>query len=170
MAVSHCIEDYLSVVHVNYQVVHHPFSESAAAAARSARVPEDAVVKAVMLRDEPGHRFAMALIPASNRLNLDWLPRGFDGLGLAREDDFKSMFPGCALGAIPGFGQAFELEMVWDEEFLERPLLYFEGGDHEALIRIGQYDFRDLFCRYPHAVISLPGGQSGDRVAAGGVH
>lgn len=167
MPVSHHIENYLCTVHVHYQVVRHPCTASACDAAP---VPADALVKAVMLRDAPGHRFAMALVPASNRLELGWLPGRFAGMGFAREEDIRALFPGCVLEAIPGFGEAFELEMVWDEELLERSHLYFEGGDREALIRIGQDDFRDLFGRYAHGVISLPATTGSAGKAAAGVH
>jgi len=172
MAVSHCIENYLSVAHVRYRVVPHRFTETAYDAARSAQVPAPNMVKAVMLRDRHTERFAMALIPASNRLKLTWLPARYAHMQLAREQEFQRILPDCALGAIPGFGQAFHVDMIWDEELLERDALYFEGGDHEALIRIDQFDFRDLFGRYPHGVISLPKDTPRLHQAAemGGVH
>ena len=170
MALSHSIENYLSVAHVRYQVVPHRFTETAFDAACSAHVSASSVVKAVVLRDRHTQDFAMALMPAANRLKLSWLPPRYAHMQLAGEDEFVRMFPDCALGAVPGFGQAFHMDMVWDEELLERDTLYFEGGDHEALIRIDQYDFRDLFGRYDHAVISLPAPHHHLHRAALGVH
>ncbi|MAT92069.1 MAG: deacylase [Halioglobus sp.] len=156
MSVSHAIENYLSVAHVYYQVLQHNFTASSFDSACSAHVPASAVVKAVMLRDRHTGEFAMALIPASNRLKLSWLPSRFADMQLAQEDEFNAMFPDCAQGAVPGFGQAFQVDMVWDEELLEPDKLFFEGGDHQALVAIDQFDFRDLFGRYSHGVISLP--------------
>ena len=77
MSVSHAIENYLSVAHVYYQVLQHNFTASSFDSACSAHVPASAVVKAVMLRDRHTGEFAMALIPASNRLKLSWLPSRF---------------------------------------------------------------------------------------------
>ncbi len=159
MAVSHCLESYLAVARVQYQVVPHPFTETSYAAACAAHVPAASMVKAVMLRDRPVEQFSMALIPASNRLNLAWLPESMRGeMSLAREADFGGLFPDCVWGAIPGFGQAYRMDMIWDDSLLEHKDLYFEAGDHEALVKIDQEDFRDLFCQYPHSSISMPEG------------
>jgi len=163
--VSQRIEHYLSMEHVYYQIVPHPFAASSYECACAARLPPRDVVKSVMLRDRRGQRYAMALMPASNRLLLSWLPPPYAEMVLAREEEFARMFGGCRSGAVPGFGQAFEMEIVWDEVLLESDRLYFEGGDHEALVSIGQFDFRDLFGRYPHGVISVPETHHGDCIA-----
>jgi Ala-tRNA(Pro) deacylase len=64
---------------------------------------------------------------------------------LARESELPDVFPDCSLGAVPGFGQAYNLDLVWDDELGEQPCLYFEAGNHEELIQIEQYDFHQLF-------------------------
>lgn len=155
MAVSNAIENYLAVTHVYYQLLRHNQTASSFDSACAAHVPAHSVVKAVMLRDRGSGRFVMALIPASNRLKLSWLPQPYAQMQLAREEEFTPIFADCVLGAVPGFGQAFHVDMVWDEELLERDRLFFEGGDHEVLVAIGQHDFRDLFGHYEHGVISM---------------
>lgn len=156
MAVSRSIENFLSVACVDYQKVTHGFTETAYDSACSADVDASQVVKAVMLKDPHGEHYTMALLPASNILELGWLPGVQGGMHLASEEEFDRMFPDCARGAVPGFGQAFHVDMVWEDELLEQDDLYFEGGDHRTFVQIAQKDFRELFSAYPHQVISMP--------------
>jgi Ala-tRNA(Pro) deacylase len=157
MSVSHCLENYLCQAHVEYQVVPHRYTESAYDSARSAHVPTASVVKAIMLRDRRDHHFVMALIPSSHKLKTLWVMQelGSD-LVLAKEGEFGGLFPDCVLGAIPGFGQAYNMHLIWDDELARQDQLYFEAGDHEGLIKIGQLVFRQLFEEHPHGVISMP--------------
>ena len=157
MSVAHALENFLGEARVNYNIVRHSHTESAYDSACSAHVPTASVVKAVLLRNRQDGRYLMALIPASNKLRLPWVRRelGSD-LVLAREAELADMFPDCMLGAIPGFGQAYDVDLIWDIALLEQAELFFEAGDHEGLIRINQSQFRSLFDRHSHAAISLP--------------
>jgi Ala-tRNA(Pro) deacylase len=156
MSVSHCLENYLSVAHVDYALVPHSPTVSAFDSACSARLAASEVVKAVVLKDRAADGYTMALIPACNKLEMSRLPHVHGEMCLATEDEFESLFPDCELGAVPGFGQAFHVDMIWDEELLAAQNLYFEAGDHQALIQIQQDEFRQLFGQYPHALISVP--------------
>ena len=98
----------------------------------------------------------MALLPASKKLEISRLPRVHGDMCLATEEEFENLFPDCVRGAVPGFGQAYHMELIWDEDLLQSENLYFEAGDHQALIQIEQDEFRALFSHYPHAEISTP--------------
>ena len=157
MSVAHRLANYLSVSQTGYRVVPHKFTQSAADSAHAAHVPTSRVVKSVLLRDRNNGRYLMALAPACNRLELARVSRGTacDPV-LAREAELGEVFHDCQLGAVPGFGQAYNLDMVWDDDLAELPSLFFEAGSHEELIEIEHHDFHQLFDSFPHACISVP--------------
>jgi Ala-tRNA(Pro) deacylase len=39
-------------------------------------------------------------------------------------------------GAVPPFGQVYGIETILDEAFVDAEEVYFEGGDHRALVHV----------------------------------
>ncbi len=141
----------------DYDLRPHAQSHTAAESAHKAHIPEECVVKGVLLRDRRSGRYLMALTPASNRLRLGWVvPEGEQELVMAQEQELVDLFPDCELGAVPGFGQAYGLDMIWDDQLARQDELYFEAGRHDELVRIEHDEFLKLFGSYRHATISLP--------------
>ena len=68
----------------------------------------------------------------------------------------QEVFPDCELGAVPGFGQGYQVDVVWDDELSAQESLFFEAGDHRELIEIDHVDFLRLFNCFPHDTISKP--------------
>jgi Ala-tRNA(Pro) deacylase len=111
------------------------------------------MTKAVVLEDESG--FVLGILPSNNRLNLDWVNEDMGrDLELASEEDFENLFEDCESGAVPALGNAYGLEVIWDEQLNYATEIYIEGGDHEHLIHLHGSDFRDLMSELPHGVIS----------------
>jgi Ala-tRNA(Pro) deacylase len=116
---------------IDYQVVEHDETFTAAAEARAAHVAPEHTAKTVVLRD--GEEFVMAVIPASERLDLhkvrDVLDRG-PSLRLATEEEMAARFPEFEVGAVPPFGPTVpELEVV-DSRLAEEERTLYAGGDH----------------------------------------
>ena len=157
MSVANRLTNFLTVSQTDYRLVPHRHTHTAADSAHAAHIPSARVVKSVLLRDRWNGRYLMALTPACNRVDLGWVR---DGVAadpvLARESELSEVFPDCALGAVPGFGQAYQVDMVWDDELSEHESLFFEAGDHQELIEIEHDDFLRLFDGFPHACISKP--------------
>ena len=57
-------------------------------------------------------------------------------------------------GAVPPIGDAYGLEVIFDDCLNECGDVYFEAGDHMDLVRVGAIDFRDLMGNARHGVIS----------------
>ncbi len=140
MTIAAHVAEYLATRGVNYEVVEHEPTASARDAARQAKIPTDQMLKAVLLRDKQG--YLLALLPASHRLDLrrmrDSLHRP---VRLATETEIAALFTDCELGAIPAIGGAYNLDMIVDDTFAERPELYFDGGDHRSLVHVSGTDF-----------------------------
>ena len=160
MSVSPRLENYLCQAHIDYDVVHHGFTDNAYDSACSASVPTSNVVKAVILRDRTDNKYVVAAIPATHKVSLPWINKELNrDLILANEDELKGLFPDCLPGAIPGLGQAYDIDMIWDDQLQAQRDLYFEAGNHEDLVHISREQFALLFKQQPHSVISLPSEQ-----------
>lgn len=151
------LRNFLSLSQTPYRTVCHRHTESAADSAHAAHLSTQRVVKSVLLRDQKEGRYLVALTPSCNQVDLDRVRRGtvYDPV-LAREAELGEVFPDCELGAVPGFGQAYQLDMIWDDDLGEHPSLFFEAGDHQQLIEIEQEEFHRLFDGFPHGIISQP--------------
>ncbi len=153
MSLSRVLESYLSDRHATYTVETHAASTTSVDTARLAHIDEDSLVKSVVLQDERG--FVLAVLPASCRLQLDRIQ---DKLGrrlhLCSENDVVRLFPDCALGAVPPLGAAYGLPTVLDVSLEGRDEVFFEGGDHESLVRMDGGEFFGLLATASVAEIS----------------
>ena len=64
---------------------------------------------------------------------------------LAKEADLVQVFDDCLPGAVPAAAPAYGLDALLDESLKGQTELYFEGGDHETLVRIPGDVFFRLF-------------------------
>lgn len=157
MPCSTTIDKYLRQSHIDYDVVPHSFTENAYDSACSAHLPASNVIKAVLLKDYSGRNFVLAIIPACNKLNIRWINNELNrDLMLADEVELAAQFPDCVMGAVPALGQAYQLDLIWDDQLAHQPELYFESGNHLELIHITRKQFMTLFASLPHSTISLP--------------
>ncbi len=126
-----------------YELVPHPKSLSSIESASTAHVPEDHIAKGVLLKDLTG--YVLAVIPASEWVDLRRLQAelGRD-MRMATEAEVDRLFSDCDPGAVPPLGEAYGLEMVLDESLTQLSSIYFEGGDHEHLVRLDGDQFNAL--------------------------
>jgi Ala-tRNA(Pro) deacylase len=149
MAIAQAVENYLRVHELPYDTIKHPKAVSATHVAEAAHVPGDRLAKSVLLQDANG--YVVAVLPSTHKLHLGKLRNQFNRmLGLATEDEISDLFSDCDSGAIPAVGHAYDVTTVIDDSLLEQPDVYFEAGDHEALIHMNGRDFRALMADLPH--------------------
>ena len=104
MTTARRLTNFLNLSQTNYRVVSHRPTETASETARAAHLASARIAKSVLLRDRHSGRYVIALAPACNRVELDWVRKGaaVDPV-LAREAELGEVFPDCTLGAVPGF-------------------------------------------------------------------
>jgi Ala-tRNA(Pro) deacylase len=153
MALATSLERYLIRNGVRYDVIVHRPTMHSNASANAARVPAARVAKSVVLRDDQG--YLIAVTPANHRLRLSNLHRQLGrSLGLATEAELRPLFNDCAVGAIPPLGPAYGVDVIVDDCLSDQPEIYFEGGDHQELIRVAGKDFQRLLPDAMHGHIS----------------
>jgi Ala-tRNA(Pro) deacylase len=127
----------------DYELVSHARSFSSIESASSAHVPEDHIAKGILLRDRQG--YVLAVIPASEWVDLRRLQAELGrNLSMAPEAEVDRLFSDCDPGAVPPLGEAYGVEMVLDESLTSLSCIYFEGGDHEHLVRLDGDQFNAL--------------------------
>lgn len=63
---------------------------------------------------------------------------------LASEDDFENLFPDCELGAMPPFGNLYDIETFVSESLTGDVEIAFNGGSHNEVVKMNYSDFKTL--------------------------
>ncbi len=138
------LKEFLDSAKVEYTVLEHSPVYTAQEVAASAHVPGRKLAKTVMIKLDG--EMAMAVLPASERVNFDRLKEatGAGKVELASEQEFKDRFPDCEVGALPPFGNLYEMEVIAAPSLAEEVEIAFCAGSHTELIRMSYADFKRL--------------------------
>lgn len=154
MSIAATVQTCLSNAGVRYDIIEHPRTSNSTYTAQAAHVPGEMLAKSVLLED--GERYVMAVIPATQRVDIGALHRRLGReIGLATEEEVARLFADCEPGAVPPLGQVYGIETILDEAFADAEDVYFEGGDHRALVHVNGSDFLKLMGDTPRARIGL---------------
>jgi Ala-tRNA(Pro) deacylase len=107
-------------------------------------VPGMNVAKPVIVRVDGEH--FMCVLPACCKVDLDALKRqlGAEDIKLSDENEMAKLFPDCALGAEPPFGNLYGLITLMDDTLEEDEFIVFQGGTHEDAVKMGTEEFKKL--------------------------
>jgi Ala-tRNA(Pro) deacylase len=135
------VRSFLDEQKVKYVTIKHSTAYTAQELAHAAHLPGKEVAKSVMVKTDD--RMAMVVLPASRRVSLDEVGRVVGGrnVRLAQESEFKDVFPGCELGAMPPFGNLYGVDVYVDPALAEDQEIAFNAGTHTELIRMSYADF-----------------------------
>ncbi|MFI5364542.1 MAG: aminoacyl-tRNA deacylase [Candidatus Binatia bacterium] len=138
------LREFLDQNKVAYEVITHRQAFTAQEIAAVEHVPGKQLAKVVMLRS--GKDFAMAVLPAPYRIDLDSAKAvtGKADLALATEQEFKGLFPQCEPGAMPPFGNLYSLPVYVDRALTEDEEIVFNAGTHTQTVKMKYADFARL--------------------------
>ena len=139
------LAEYLESQGVQYTVIeHHAPVYTAQEIAASTHIPGKQLAKTVMIEVDGG--LAMAVIPASQRVNLNRLKElvGAGKVELASEQEFRNKFPDCQVGAMPPFGNLYGIPVYAAQDLAEEIEIAFCAGSHTELVRMAFSDFKRL--------------------------
>ena len=144
MSISRILKDYLDHEQVHYDVLPHPEAFRALAIAQTLHTPEKEMAKVVIVKVD--QRFVMMVLPASWNVDLHRLRIVFatHQVRLATEEEIKTLFPDCELGAMPPFGHLYGLPVYVDQSLVENQEIVFQAGTHSEAIRMRYWDFASL--------------------------
>ena len=138
------LKEYLDSHHVKYISISHSPAYSAQTIAAEAHIPGKELAKTVIVRIDD--HLAMAVLPASNRVNMSRLKAAAsaDQVELATESEFEDFFPDCERGAMPPFGNLYDMDVYVAEQLAEDEEIAFSAGSHSELVKMGYKDFENL--------------------------
>ncbi len=138
------LKEFLDSNKIKYVTVKHSQAFTAQEAAASAHIPGKELAKTVIVKIDG--KPAMAVLPAPNRIDLDSLKEasGAGKVEIAGEQDFRDLFPECDLGAMPPFGNLYDMEVYVAESLAGDEMIAFNAGSHTELVRLSYRDFESL--------------------------
>ena len=87
----------------------------------------------------------LAVLPASYRINLEKLSTvAGKPVALLEEDKCDKLFPDCEPGAVPPFGELYDMPVYLDQALAEDPEIIFSAGTRTDGVRMGSADFMRL--------------------------
>jgi Ala-tRNA(Pro) deacylase len=144
------LEEFLNHHHTPFTTIVHSTTYTAQGTAAIAHVPGKELAKTVIVNADGC--LAMAVLPANKQLDLALFRSmiGAQSIALATEEEFDLAFPDCELGAMPPFGNLYNLPVYVEETLTHDNEIVFNSGYHSELIRMS---FRD-FCQLVHPVVA----------------
>jgi Ala-tRNA(Pro) deacylase len=135
--------NYLNESGVAYEILQHPEAVTAQRVAEAEHVKARQQAKVVMVKSDQQH--LMTVIPADRRIDLQKVEK-LTGkpASLETEQDFKSIFPDCAVGAMPPFGILYGLPTYVDRRLTQEEYIVFEAGTHTDSIKLKYPDYEKI--------------------------
>lgn len=126
---------------ISYEVYNHPLAYTAQEIAQRQHFSGDQMAKVVMLQVDG--QLVMAVITGNQKIHLPTVCESLAARDarLATEDEFTSRFPECEIGAMPPFGNLFDLPVYVDPQVAEDESIYLNAGNHAQTVRIRYKDF-----------------------------
>jgi Ala-tRNA(Pro) deacylase len=138
------LQDYLEKNKVSYEVGYHQTAYTAQEIAAVQHVPGKEMAKVVMVKVDG--RMVMLVLPASYRVETKKLKEALNckKVGIVKEEAFQDLFPDCEIGAMPPFGNLYNLEVWVDKVLTENESIVFQAGSHVETLRIKYEDYARL--------------------------
>lgn len=156
------LKEFLDSHGIKYVAISHSVAYTAQGIAALAHIPGKELAKTVVTKIDG--TFAMAVVPASCQVDLALLRAATcsNTVELASEMEFKSKFPDCETGAMPPFGNLYDMAVFADENLSHDREIAFNAGSHRELIRLAWEDFERLV---KPKVLRLATGRKADTAA-----
>jgi Ala-tRNA(Pro) deacylase len=138
------LKKYLDENNVPYVTITHSQAFTAQQVAASAHIKGKEMAKTVIIKIND--KLAMAVLPATYHVDFHLLKEvtGNEDVVLAHESEFKEIFEDCELGAMPPFGNLYNMEVYVAQSLTEDVEIAFNAGTHSELIRMKYSDFERL--------------------------
>ncbi|MDJ0655667.1 MAG: YbaK/EbsC family protein [Xanthomonadales bacterium] len=138
------LKDFLDREGVRYVSIKHSQAFTAQEIAASAHIKGKELAKTVIVRIDG--KYCMAVLPASYHIHMGHLQDALKAtsVALATEEEFADMFADCELGAMPPFGNLYDMDVYVAQELTEDEVIAFNAGSHTELFRLTYKDFEKL--------------------------
>jgi Ala-tRNA(Pro) deacylase len=138
------LKEFLDNSLVAYEVLTHPVAFTAQQLAAVQHVKGKQLAKVVVARS--GSEFIMIVLPAPYHVGLQRARAvtARQDLEIAHESEFASLFAGCEPGAMPPFGNLYNVPVWVDESLAQDEEIVFNACTHTEAIKMKYSDFARL--------------------------
>jgi len=136
--------EYLLKNGVEFELREHPSAYAAEDVALKAEVSGRFFAKTVLIRIDG--EMAMAVLPADCKIDFMKL-KGVSNaktITLALEHEFEARFPDCELGAMPPFGNLYDMPVFVADSLARAETVSFNAGTHTEVVTMPFVDFMNL--------------------------
>lgn len=137
------LKEFLDNHQVKYVSVTHSPAFTSQEVAAAAHVSGKQLAKIVIIKMDG--KFAMVVVPANDQVNFAKLKEATGVMAdLASESEFKDKFPGCEVGAMPPFGNLYDMPVYVSSQLTHQDHIMFNSGSHSELMQVAYQDFERL--------------------------
>ena len=138
------LKEFLDHNDIKYVSIMHSLAFTSTDIAKSAHVPSKEMAKTVIIKIDDG--LAMAVVPANIKVNLELLQQALnsDKIELATEPEFTKLFSDCEVGAMPPFGNLYDMDVYVAESLTVDKQITFNAGSHLEVIQMDYNDYEAL--------------------------
>jgi len=135
------LKDFLDHENVKYVTIAHSPAFTAQEIAATTHIPGKELAKTVVVKIDG--IMSMVVTPASEHVRLNKLKEtlGVAEVELATESEFKDSFPDCETGAMPPFGNLYDMQVFVSQALREDEQIAFNAGSHSELVRLPYTEF-----------------------------
>ncbi len=144
MSISIKLKKYLDDNQIKYLTITHSKAYTGQEVAAALHCPGKELAKAVIVKVDG--QYIMAVLSASEKIQFDALKKNLAAktAELASEEEFKGLFPDCEVGAMPIFGNIYDMPVYASEKILHDEDVYFNAGTHTEAIKLSVDDFKRI--------------------------
>lgn len=137
------LKEFLDSQKVKYMAMTHSPAFTSPEIAAAAHISGKQLAKTVIVKLSGG--FAMVVLPANDHIDFAKL-RDITGTqgDLAVESEFKDKFPECEVGAMPPFGNLYDMPVFVSSALSHQDHIIFNAGSHSELMQLTYADFERL--------------------------
>lgn len=138
------LEEFLNREHINYKRIVHSRAYTAQKTAAYAHISGNEIAKTVVIKIDG--TLCMAVLPASYQVDIKSVKQatGAKDVRVATESEFKDTFRDCEVGAMPPFGNLYNMEVFVAEKLTEDTNIAFNACSHAELIQMSYKDYQKL--------------------------
>jgi Ala-tRNA(Pro) deacylase len=138
------LKAFLDEQGVPYTSIAHSPAYTSQKTAATAHVPGKELAKSVVIRVDGA--LALAVLPATAQVDFPKLRAvlGTEKVELVPEADFRDRFSDCEVGAMPPFGNLYDVPVYVAANLAEDEEIAFNACSHTELIRLAYADFERL--------------------------
>ena len=138
------ILEFLKENNVSFTMSQHPKAYTAQRVAASAHIRGKILAKTIVVKING--KMALAVLPANDRISFKEFSRQLHvkKVELATEEEFRKIFPDCETGAMPPFGNLYDIATYVASDLTQNNEIAFNACNHIDIITMKFEDYNRL--------------------------